>query len=201
MNPIAIPIILINRIKHLIVDTKRIPAIERTIISIKKELQNSTQNGMVHYKRVYNVSLYIMILEYDVAILKNDALLAIRRWKKKYIARQLAVLLYEVSHDLPKLLGKDFRQSLNTFNVSSEELEIFNTITKQLNRFKNENHELLKMLRNYVGAHRDNDASMQLQFIENIELVDMLKLSSEYYKAQTDLAPIFTDGQTDIIFP
>lgn len=189
MKPLAIPIIFFNRVKHLIYEARRIPKLERTISSIRKQHQEAIKNGMLHYERIYNVSLYIMILEYDVVVLKNDALFSFRSWKKKFVARQLAVLLYESSQDLPKLLGKDYRKSLHAIDIEEDELKIFNRITQKLNKFKNENREVLKKLRNYVGAHRDHNAALQLKIIEEIDLLDMMKLSAEYYAARTELVP------------
>ena len=112
--------------------------------------------------------------------------------EKKYVARQLAVLLYEASNDLPNLLGKEFRGSLKTLLLSGEDLTEFNRITKNLNQFKKSNRLLLNELRNFVGAHRDNDAGKQLEIIEKIDLLQMMGLAGDLYAVMNVLIPFLT---------
>jgi hypothetical protein len=192
MNPLAVPIILINRVKHLVYEARRIPKLEGTIREIRKQHANAVEKGMPHYARIYNVGLYILVLEYDVAILKNDALFSIRLWKKRFVARQLATLLYEASQDLPKLLGKEFRQSLRAIDISPDEMNVFNSIAKKLNKYKNDNRNILKKLRNFVGAHRDHDAAKQLEVIEQVELLEIMELAAIFYEAKAELVPFMT---------
>jgi hypothetical protein len=147
---------------------------------------------MPHFQRIYNAGLYVLVFEYDIAILKNDALFAIRAWKKNFVARQLAVILYEVAHDLPELLGKDFRVSLKTLPLTDADWETFNGIMKLINKFKTEHRDLLNELRNFVGAHRDKDAGKQLEIIEKVDLLKMLELSGQFYVAVRELVPFLT---------
>jgi hypothetical protein len=146
MNRIALPIVVWNRTRHLIAERKRIAVLEETIKSVRVGYEKAKTNEMPHFQRIYNAGLYVLVFEYDIAILKNDALFAIRSWKKNFVARQLAALLYEAAHDLPELLGKEFRKSLKTLPLSDVEWECFNRITKLINRFKNEHRDLLNEL-------------------------------------------------------
>lgn len=147
---------------------------------------------MPHFKRVYNVGLYILVFEYDISILKNDALFATSAWKKNFVARQFAIILYEAAHDLPELLGKDFRASLKTFPLTDSDWEAFNRTMKLVSKFKNEHRDLLNELRNYVGAHRDKDAGSQLDIIEKVDLLKMMELSGQFYDAMRELVPFLT---------
>ena len=189
MNPLSLIVVPYNRIRHLFLESKRINQLEETIGTIREQHKNAKDKGMEHYERIYNVSLYLLIFEYDIAILKNDALFSVRRWKKGFVARQMAILLYEASQDIPNLLGKDFRTSLIEIRVTEDELKEFNAITKALNKFKNEHKDILKKLRNFAGAHRDKDAAKQLEVIEEVDLLGVMELAGDFYKAIRNLIP------------
>jgi len=189
VNPIALPIIVYNRARHLIRERKHIAALERTIRTVRTEYDRAKKNEMPHFQRIHNAGLYVLVFEYDITILKNDALFALRKWKKAFVARQLAVLLYEAAHDLPELLGKEFRESLKTLPVSEAEWKCLNGITKQISSFRSEHRHLLNGLRNFVGAHRDKDAAKQLEIIESIDLLTMMKLAGQLYEALGELVP------------
>jgi len=189
MNIFSVPVIFIGRVKHLLVEARRIPKLENTIASLRKQHSNAIKEEFLHYERIYNVNLYLLVLEYDVAILRNDALFSFRLWKKKFVARQLATLLYEASQDIPKLLGKNFRDSLASIDIDERELELFSKITKSLNKYKNDNRELLQKLRNFVGAHRDKDAAKQLEIIEEVELLNIMELTASFYENIRELSP------------
>lgn len=189
MNLFSLVVVPYNRIRHLVSEAKRIKQLERTIETIREQHRNAKEKGMEHYERVYNVSLYLLIFEYDIAILRNDALFSIRRWKKGFVARQMAILLYETSQGLPNLLGQEFRKSLAEIGVTDDELKEFNSTTKKLNQFKNEHRDILQKLRNFAGAHRDKDAAKQLKVIEEVELLGVMQLAGEFYDAMRDLTP------------
>lgn len=189
MNLLSFFIVPYNRIKHLILESKRIKQLEKTIATIRAQNKNAKDKKMEHYRRIYNVSLYLLIFEYDIAILRNDALFSVRKWKKGFVARQMAILLYEASQDIPILLGKELRESLGEIGLTKDELTEFNTVTKALNIFKNEHQDILKKLRNFAGAHRDKDAAMQLEIIEEVDILDVMELAGNFYEVIRKLVP------------
>lgn len=87
------------------------------------------------------------------------------KWNKKYLSRQLAVLMYESTDDILELLGNDYRKMINKLRISQELIQMLNEITKEFNEFKNK--EILQNIRNYCGAQRDKDGYMQLAMINN----------------------------------
>ena len=192
MKLISYPGIFINRIIHLLKEPKRIKELEKTIIVIRREYERAVEMNMPHYRNIYNVGLYVLVLEHDITVLKHDALFAVWEWKKKYIARQFAVLLYEASHDLPTILGKNFRASLGTLPNTEDELNKLNSLTKSLSQFKKDNRAMLNELRNYAGAHRDNDAGKQLQVIEKVNLLQMMELAANFYETIRELIPMLS---------
>ncbi len=138
---------------------------------------------MQHYEKVYNVGLYVMILDYDLAIISNYYASAYRTWERRFAARQLAVILYEASEDLPQLLGRDFRNTLTCLPLWDGAAEDLNVIGKRLNAFKHSNQDILKQLRIFVGAHRDRDAGKQLEVIDGIEPLAIYKLAADFYES------------------
>ena len=192
MKLISYPIIFFNRINHLIKEHKRIRELEKTIIVIRREYENAVKMNLPHYRNIYNVGLYVLVLEHDMTVLKHDALFSVWEWRKKYIARQFAVLLYEASNDLPALLGKNFRDSLKTLPLTDDELANFNTIAKYINQFKKNNRVTLNELRNFAGAHRDNDAGKQLDVIEKVNLLAMIELAGDLYESIRALISFLT---------
>ena len=81
------------------------------------------------------------------------------------------------------------RESLKTLPLSDAEWERFNGIMKKINKFKQEHHGLLNELRNYVGAHRDQDAGKQLEIIEKVDLLKLMEVSGQFYEAFKELVP------------
>ena len=132
-------------------------------------------------------------LKETCAILKNEAMFSTPGWKQNFTARQLAILLYETSHDIVAILGKEFRDSLDSISADPEMGTRLNAISKQFNSFKNENQELLHTLRNFVGAHRDRDAEKQLEIIEKVDLLQVLKLAERFYLPIRELVGFLTD--------
>lgn len=190
MNPFALAIITWNRARHVIRERKRLEILDETIATIRREYERSIANGTQHYERIYNVSLYVLFFEYDMAMLKNDALFAIRPWRKHFVARQIAVLLYEASQDIPELLGKEFRTTLKTLPLSDEDWKVFNKTTKIFNEFKINNRVFLNEIRNFVSAHRDKSAIKQMNVLEKIDLLSLLKISGDFYVPMRELIPL-----------
>ena len=51
---------------------------------------------------------------------------------------------------------------------------------KELTKFRENNADTLKNIRNTISAHRDKDVTVQIDMIENVHLSDALQLISEY---------------------
>ncbi len=162
-------------------ERKRLPSREKVISMIHSKHKEAKERGLLHYERIYNVSLYVFVLDYDIAVISRHYAVAYRTWEKRFTARQLAVILYESAEDLPQLLGKEFRTTLRAlplWNNADEELKV---ISGKLNTFLRSNHRLLKQLRSFAGAHRDRDAGKQMEVIENIDPMEIYKLAAELY--------------------
>ena len=132
--------------------------------------------GLENYRRIYNVSLYVLLLNYDLFSLSSDMVNAKDLRGRKFVARQMAVLLYEAVDDLPVLLGGDFRDALNAIGVEPRVFSELNAITKQLAQFRRDHASDLNEIRNLAGAHRDHNAGAQLVLLDTIDPLHVYKL-------------------------
>lgn len=189
MNPLSLVVIPYNRIEHLVRERKRVKQLESTIETIRAQYTAAGERGLENFQRVHNVGLYLLVFEYDMAILRNDALFSVRRWKKSFVARQMAVTVYEASHDVPHLLGREFRASLEEIGITEKEWVQFNALSKDFHAFGATHRKILKKLRNYVGAHRDNDAALQLSIIEDVDLLEIMELAGDFYEVTRKFFP------------
>lgn len=171
----------------------RIPELQETIDVIKRTYKQARDAHLEHFARFYNVGLFILIMDYDMSVLSQYYVRAYPRdWERKFIARQMAVLLYEMSEDIPQILGKEFRVSLKTFPLWDEAEKEINQISKNLNQFKESHSKMLKELRNFVTAHRDRDAAKQIEIIDNLNSDSIYKLVGDFYDIVKPLVTFMT---------
>lgn len=164
-------------------DRQRLPHLTGLITTIRHNHQGAKANGLIHYERVYNVALFILMLEQDLAVITRQFALSYRTWEKRFAARQLAIILHEVPTDLVELLGGDFRKSLKTFQLWDGALDELNNISKLLHQFRSDRGALLEEIRHFVGAHRDHNAAKQLEIIEAIDPLTIYRMAAELYES------------------
>jgi hypothetical protein len=173
----------------------KIPELQKTIDTIKREYKRARDADLEHYTRFYNVSLFILVMDYDMSILSQyyvESCIKDKDWEKKYIARQIAVSLYEASEDIPQLLGKGFRASLRTIPLWDEAENELNEITKKLDQFKQSHKKILGELRNFVAAHRDHDAFKQMEIIDDLNPDSIYALLGDFYDIVNPLVSFMT---------
>jgi hypothetical protein len=154
---------------------------ENAVTSIRHIYERSSEFGLAHHRRIYNVALYVLLLDHDLASLGADMVSATNEWRRKFIARQLATILYEAIEDLPALLGRDFRSSLAAVGLDDAGIKELNTIMGQLNTFKRDHSKELQHLRNFAGAHRDHDAGAQLRILDELVPLAVFELGAQFY--------------------
>ena len=65
-------------------------------------------------------------------------------------------------------------------NFPSYDYSALKEVKKCLAKFREDNADELKLVRNNVAAHRDNDVCKQLDISENLHLSDAVNLVVEY---------------------
>ena len=162
-------------------DRVRLPALTALMKTIQQRHMEARAHGLKHYERIYNVALFVLLIDQDIAVVSRHFALGYRTWEKRFAARQLAIILHEVPSDLAKLLGGDFRKSLMTFPLWNGAIDELNQISKLLHTFEKDKGSLLKEIRHLVGAHRDHDAAKQLDIIETIEPLSIYRMAVDLY--------------------
>ena len=173
-------------------EISRLKALEDALNTINNEYEKALNNKEDDKMKIYNVSLFMLTVEYDVSSIKFMIPFQMDKWNKKFLARQLAVLMYEATDDFLELLGKDYREMIKKLSDGETLLELLNDITKGLNEFKKKNKQTLHEIRNYCGAHRDKNGYKQLALINSIESNDMLDLAAEFMIPVSKLTPYFS---------
>ena len=89
-------------------------------------------------------------------------------------------MLYEGKEDIPDILGKSFKCVFDNLAEAKVWLETLKMYMKDINEFKQTNHEYLKNIRMNVAGHRDKNIHAQLDVILNINPYDIEKLMFEF---------------------
>jgi len=105
---------------------------------------------------------------FDVAEEKNHS-----EWKRCYLARTMALILYEIAEDIPSILGKKFQVAMKTLSVPEEMIKKLNSEKNKFSEFWRTHHGLLKNIRSNVVAHREHNAMEQLRVIDEINIFEM----------------------------
>jgi len=150
------------------------------LAAVRKTLQQASDANAKNIKTVFNVSLYLLLLDDDLAYFTNDLVQAIGDRRRTFIAKQEAVLLYEAAEDVRQLLGREFRTAVRTLNVPQEIIDRINSVTTGLNRFWDQHREFLKTIRNVLAAHREHDALRYVNDLESLKPLDVMNRAVEF---------------------
>lgn len=149
--------------------------------TLARERQRAVDLNMPHYCTLHNVGLYLLVFERDFAVFKYDALYSADDWRRNVALRHIALMVYEASEDLAEMLGKNWRATLSEFPLDDTHWKALNGITHDVTVFKDANRAYLKVLRNFATAHRDHDASRQIEFIEGVDHKRTLDIAGDLY--------------------
>jgi hypothetical protein len=177
----------------------RLKILEEALDTFKFLYERAENSNNSESMIIFNVGLYTLTVERDVSALKFMILYQTDNWNKLYLSRQLAVLLYESTEDFLELLGKQFRKLMSDLKEKESLTLKLNEITKELNKFKSDNKEFLKEIRNYCGAHRDKNAYQQFSIINSVEPNLLLGLTAEFMAPIKKLSSFFIEVMDSII--
>lgn len=161
-----------NRRKHAVTE------------DLKKTLRHRCEEAAAHnllaHKGVYNVGLFIAVVDQDMSTYNECLLFARSEWHRNFHARGLALLLFEAADDLPQLLGKDFRQWLLEMELGQSWVAHLNSITKKISLFRKSNDSILNTIRNHVIAHRTHDAVMQMDLMRQLSALEIWRMAADF---------------------
>jgi hypothetical protein len=142
--------------------------------TVQKTLQNAARLNAANTTVVFNVGLYVLLLDQDLAFFTDDLVYAIGDHRRAFIAKHEAVLLYEVSKNLPSLLGKNFRDAVKTLGATPDQLQRVNAVSSDLNGFWQREREFLGKIRNVLAAHRVQNALLYCASMEALKPLEVM---------------------------
>lgn len=146
---------------------------------LKTTIFSLRDRGWKTHESILNAALFQNTVSYDLSIVVSDLVRERDVWKRRFIARSLALLLFEIGEDIPAVFGKKFRDASAALGVSNSQLNALDAETQKVALFWNEHRALLKVIRSIAAAHRDHDAIAIHETIDGIDLFDLLGLGIE----------------------
>ncbi|MFT3706566.1 MAG: hypothetical protein QM817_02760 [Archangium sp.] len=171
----------------------RLDLTEPLIATVRRLCSQARERGGGDLARIHNATLFVLLLDEDLHWLTSQMLAALDESERKFVARQFAVLLYEASEDLPQLFGRGYRDALRGLKLDARVLPQLDTITRQLNRFKQLHADDLKHVRSIVGAHREQNALTQIETLERVQPLELMSLAAELYESLHPLMEVLTE--------
>ena len=143
--------------------------------------------GWATHATLWNTCLYLNMAALDLSILVEELAFERDNWRRRLVARNLAVLAYEATEDMQALLGKTFREALDKLGVLSRFETRLRDARKPLDAFWKEHQTSLKQVRVTAAAHREHDGIAMLNTVENINIDDSLSTGLTLGKILNDL--------------
>jgi hypothetical protein len=142
---------------------------------------------------VFNVGLYLLLLDQDLADFTDDMVSAIGDRRRRFVAKHEAVLLYEAAEDLPQLLGREFRDAVKALGASADHQERLKEASAGLNRFWREHREFLGDIRKALAAHREHDALLYVEKLSSLKPLEVMRLAAEFSSHLERLIAVLID--------
>ena len=174
-----------RRLRKVFLDNHR--ALEGVLDATRSLQRSAERTNLEDVLYVINVNQFVAICNFDISILAEDLLLTEPGWRRKLYARLVAITIVEFMEDIAELLGKDFRDKLDTIAGDSVEIEELSGIGKKLSRLRKEHEKELRSIRNIAIGHRDKNARVQLELIDGLDVNNLVMLAIAIIEWQTSL--------------
>lgn len=178
-NAIETIVLVRNRMRARSDARKRRKIRNQALASVRQTLQRATDIGAKNILTVFNVALYLLQIDQDLAYFTSDMVEAIGDRRRAFVAKHEAVLLYEAAEDIPQLLGKKFRDAIGALSVPPERLQAINAVSAELNKFWRTHREFLGRIRNVLAAHREQDALAYANALDSIDPLEVMRRAAE----------------------
>jgi hypothetical protein len=168
-----------KRIRYRVSSRAKNKARAAALATVTQTLKNANKWNATNIKKVFNISLYLLLLDQDLAYFTGDLVLAIGDRRRAFVAKHEALLLYEASENLPHMLGREFRTALNDLRTPSEILERVSTVTSDLNKFCQRHRGFLGKIRNALAAHREQNALIYAKSLDELKPLEVMARAAE----------------------
>lgn len=173
---------------------------EGTIKATIREYERSEKWGRTHFQDFYRVGLFVAMVDFDFATIYYGYIRETQEWRRRFYLRQLVLLLYEVSKDMPEVLGQ-LRRTLKHLPTQDGDLDELGAISTEYNRIWREVRPELQDIRSAVAAHRDHNAYLQIQTIRALDPIKITNRASEFVEAGHQLIPFLTRVMNGLVDP
>ena len=163
------------------------------LTTLRRTLESAAQLKAGNSAIVFNVGMYLLLLDQDIAYFTDDLVCAIGDRRRAFLAKHEAILLYEAAEDLPQLLGREFRTAVKALGASAEQIARLNSVSSDLNQFWQRHRDFLGSIRNALAAHRDHDALRYAEALDAIKPLDVMARAAELSQLLERLVVIITE--------
>ena len=164
--------------------------------TVRHTLQRAAQLRAGSATTVFNVGMYLLLLDQDIAYFTDDLVCAIGDRRRAFLAKHEAVLLYEAAEDLPQLLGREFRDAAKALGASADQIARLNVVSSDLNQFWKGHREFLGTIRNALAAHRDHDALGYADALETLKPLEVMSRAAELSQSLEKLVGVISELAT-----
>jgi hypothetical protein len=140
------------RLRHRTTARQKYKARTSTIETTRRTLIRATEIKSEKVRWVYNLVLYMLLADQDLADFTESIIYATGDRKRAFFAKHEAVLLYEAAEDLRQMLGREFRTAVKSFGTTDEKFRKVNAACSALNKFWDDRRQLLYSIRKRLGC-------------------------------------------------
>ena len=151
----------------------------QTLATTRQALERLTKFNADSHRIVFNVGLYLLLLDQDLADFTDDLVCAIGDRRRAFLAKHEAVLLYEAAEDVTQLLGREFWDAVKALGTSEEQLSRLKAVSSDLNQFWQTHREFLGTIRKALAAHREQNALRYLESLEQLKPLEVMARAAD----------------------
>jgi hypothetical protein len=167
------------RIRYRVSSRAKNKARAKALATVRQTLESASKSNATNIKTVFNVGLYLLLLDQDLAYFTRDLVLAVGDRRRAFVAKHEALLLYEAAKDVPHLLGQEFKAAINALGVPPEDLARITVVSSELNKFWQRHRVFLGKIRNALAAHREHNALLYAERLEELKPLEVMARASE----------------------
>lgn len=178
-----------SRLTLPIRESRRNRALDKALSAYKKETKRASETENDCVKTLMNMGLYVLLAEKDIQCIKIDAITHPDPWRRNLLLRVILLTIYE--WNMGKVGTGNLKEMLIKSNVTEElQSELFQSL-RELRKSQKDAARQLQQVRNSVIAHRDPDALLQLNIIENLEPKRVFEAAELFYVSSERFLEIF----------
>lgn len=186
-------VLLPVRLRHRERARKKHRARTQAIATTRHTLAGAKGVNARSIRAVFNVGLFLLLLDQDLADFTDDMVCAVGERKRRFVAKHEALLLYEAAEDLPQLLGREFRSAVVALGANESQQNRLNEASACLNQFWREHREFLGDIRRALAAHREHDALVYIEKLDAVKPLEVMGLGAEFSSHLEKLIAVLID--------